>query len=225
MNTTIIGLLHKVPIFSNMSNDELQDLANITIEKVYYEGEFVFWEDDPSDWFYLIVEGMVKVYKHTSSGKEFVISYFGPGEIFGEAAVFENKPYPASAQAMRKTSLLCLGRDNFKTFIRKQPEVALKIINILSERLRMAQSRLRDIASSKVEQRLARMLLMLSIKMGDTLPFTRQEIAEMAGTTTETTIRVLSSLGKRNIIRSIRGKVIITDRERLKLLGEGPPAI
>ncbi len=225
MNTTIIGLLHKVPIFSNMSNDELQDLANITIEKVYRKGEFVFWEDDPSDWFYLIVEGMVKVYKHTSSGKEFVISYFGPGEIFGEAAVFENKPYPASAQAMRKTSLLCLGRDNFKTFIKKQPEVALKIINILSERLRMAQGRLRDIASGKVEQRLARMLLMLSIKMGDTLPFTRQEIAEMAGTTTETTIRVLSSLGKRNIIRSIRGKVIITDRERLKLLGEGPPAI
>ena len=101
----------------------------------------------------------------------------------------------------------------------------MRIISVLGGRLRDAQSRLKDLAGERVEQRLARTLLMLSFKLGSTLPFTRQEIADMAGTTTETAIRFMSRLKDGGIIRSTRGKIIILNETKLRLLSEGPPQV
>jgi CRP/FNR family transcriptional regulator len=145
--------------------------------------------------------------------------------MFGEVAVFENKPYPASAQAVIETKVLSINRDDFLKFLTNRPQVALRIINVLGGRLRDAQNRLRDIAGERVEQRIAGVLLMLASKFGFTLPFTRQEIADMTGTTIETAIRVMSSFRERKIIRSTRGKIIIIDNEKLRLLSEGPPHV
>ncbi len=103
--------------------------------------------------------------------------------------------------------------------------MALRIISVLGARLREAQNRLRDLAGERVERRIARTLFMLSSKLGPTLPFTRQEIADMAGTTTETAIRVMSQLKERGVIRSGRGRTIIIDEAKLRLLSEGPPQV
>jgi CRP/FNR family transcriptional regulator len=103
--------------------------------------------------------------------------------------------------------------------------VALSIINVLGGRLRDAANRLKDLAGERVEQRLARILVMLSAKLGKTLPFTRQEIADMAGTTTETTIRLTTQLKERGIISAVRGKITIVDELKLRLLAEGPPQV
>ncbi len=187
--------------------------------------EFIFWDGDAPDWFYIIAEGKVKVLKYSSSGKEFITAFFGSGEMFGEVAVFENKPYPASAQVADETRVLGIKREDFLSFLAHRPEVALRIINVLGGRLRDAQSRLRDLAAERVEQRLARTLLMLSSKLGPTLPFTRHEIADMAGTTTETASRVMSRLKNGGIIRSVRGKTIIANETKLRLLSEGPPRV
>ncbi len=173
----------------------------------------------------MVAEGKVKVTKLASTGKEIILSFFGPGEMFGEVAVFENKPYPASAQAISETRLLGIKKADLLEFLIKYPRVSLHIIGILSGRLRDAQSRLRDLAGERVEQRLARMLLMLSARLGITLPFTRQELSDMAGTTTETTIRILSQWKDRGIIHSVRGKITIADESKLKLLAEGPPQV
>jgi len=212
-------------IFSSLNDDELDELANLAIERSFMPDEFVFWDGDAPEWFYIVAEGRVKVLKHSSLGKEFIIAFFGPGEMFGEVAVFENKPYPASAQAVTKTKVLAVRREDFLSFLAQRPQVALRIINVLGGRLRDAQSRLRDLAGERVEQRLASVLLMLSSKLGSTLPFTRQEIADMAGTTTETAIRFMSRLKDGGIIRSVRGKIIILNETKLRLLSEGPPRV
>ena len=212
-------------IFSSLNDDELGELADLTTERSFVPNEFIFWDGDAPEWFYIVAEGKVKVLKYSSSGREFIIAFFGPGEMFGEVAVFENKPYPASAQAVAETKVVGSKRENFLSFLANRPQVALRIINVLGGRLRDAQNRLRDLAGERVEQRLASVLLMLSAKRGLTLPFTRQEIADMAGTTTETTIRVMSHLKDRKIIRSVRGKVIILNEEKLRLLSEGPPRV
>ena len=212
-------------IFSSLNDDELGELADLAIERSFAPNEFIFWDGDAPEWFYIVAEGKVKVLKYSSSGKEFIIAFFGPGEMFGEVAVFENKPYPASAQAAAKTKVVGIKRESFLSFLANRPQLALRIINVLGGRLRDAQSRLRDLAGERVEQRLASVLLMLSAKLGLTLPFTRQGIADMAGTTTETAIRVMSNLKDRKIIRSVRGKVIILNEEKLRLLSEGPPRV
>jgi len=218
-------ILKHSSVFSSLNDDELRELATLAHERNFMSNEFIFWDGDTPEWFYIVAEGQVKVLKHSSQGREFIIAFFGPGEMFGEVAVFENKPYPASAQAVAETRVVGIRREDFLSFLAGRPQVALRIINVLGGRLRDAQSRLRDLAGERVEQRLASVLLMLSSKLGLTLPFTRQEIADMTGTTTETAIRVMSQLKDRGIIRSTRGKVIILDKEKLRLLSEGPPQV
>jgi len=217
--------LRRSSTFSSLNDDELGELADLAVNYSFMPNEFIFWDGDAPDWLYMVEEGKVKVIKHSSLGKEFIIAFFGPGEMFGEVAVFENKPYPASAQAVVETRVLGIQRDKFLSFLAHRPQVALRIINVLGGRLRDAQSRLRDLAGERVEQRLASTLLMLSAKLGPTLPFTRQELADMAGTTIETAIRTLSQMKDRAIIRTVRGKVIILNETKLRLLSEGPPRV
>jgi len=218
-------ILKQSLLFSSLKEGELAELSRLAIERNFKPDEFVFWEGDAPDYFYIVVEGRIKIAKYSSSGKEFIIAFFGPSEMFGEVAVFEGKPYPASAQAVADTRVLVIKKDDFLSFLATRPQVALEIINVLGGRLRDAQSRLKDLAGERVEQRIAMTLLMLSAKLGPTLPFTRQEIANMAGTTTETAIRVTSQLKERGIIRSVRGKIIILDETKLRLLSEGPPLV
>jgi CRP/FNR family transcriptional regulator len=207
-------------IFSSLEQEEVVALSKLAVERSFKSGEFIFWEGDTSNWFYILAEGRVKAVKHTASGKEFIIAFFGPGEIFGEVAVFEGKPYPATAQALTDTKVFGVKTEDFLQFLSKRPGIALGIINVLAGRLRDAQGRLKDFAGERVEQRLARILLMLSSKLGTELPFTRQEIADMAGTTTETAIRIMSRLTKDGVIRSERGSITIQDIVKLKLLSE-----
>ena len=225
MSESKAQILGRSPIFSGLSDDELKALAGLAVERSFKEGQFIFWDGDAPEWFFIVTGGNVKVVKHSSQGKEFIIAFFGPGEMFGEVAVFENRPYPASAQATVDTEVLGIRGADLLTFLADRPQVALRIINILGGRLRDAQSRLRDLAGERVEQRLASVLVMLSKKLGPTLPFTRQEIADMAGTATETAIRFMSQLKDRGIIRSLRGKTIIIDETKLRLLSEGPPQV
>lgn len=225
MKTDKIEILKHSTIFSGLNDDELSELAELSVERSFSAGEFIFWEGDAPDRFYMVAEGRVKVLKNSSLGKEFIIAFFGPGEMFGEVAVLGNKPYPASAQAESGTTVLEIGRQDLLSFLGRRSGIALNIIAVLGGRLIDAQGRLRDLAGERVEQRLVSVMLMLSSKFGLTLPFTRQELADMAGTTTETAIRVVSHLKERGIVRSVRGKVIILDEQKLRLLSEGAPRV
>jgi signal-transduction protein with cAMP-binding, CBS, and nucleotidyltransferase domain len=98
-------ILKRSLIFSGLNEEELAEVAGLAIDRSFTSGEFVFWDGDPPNWFYIIAQGRVKVLKHSSLGKEFIIAFFGPGEMFGEVAVFEDKPYPASAQAVTETEV------------------------------------------------------------------------------------------------------------------------
>ena len=220
-----IQVLKNTSVFSGLDDDQLANLASIALERSFEAEEFVFWEDGAPEWFYVIAEGRIKAIKHSTSGKDLIVAFFGPGEIFGEVAVFENKPYPASSQVVEKVHLIGFKRDDFLRFLTENPQVALKIINMLSGRLREAQGRIRDLAGERVQQRLARILLMLSAKLGKTLPFTREEVADMAGMTTETVIRQMANLKDRDIVSSTRGEITILDEQKLKLLSEGPPQV
>jgi len=220
-----VDLLRRSRIFAVLSDDDLAALVGLAVSRRFGAGEFVFWEGDEPRWFYMVAEGGVKIIKHSSQGREFIVAFFGPGEMFGEVAVFEGKAYPASARTTAPTELLGVEREAFMQFLSVRPQVALRIITVLGGRLREAQTRLRDLAGERVEQRITRLLVRLSARLGQTLPFTRQDIADMTGTTTETAIRIMSELGRRGIIRSVRGRVTIVNAEKLRLLAEGHPRV
>ena len=106
LDAAAAAILKRSLVFSSLNDGELSELTKLTIERSFKTGEFVFWEGDAPDYFYIVVDGRIKIVKHSSLGKEFIIAFFGPGEMFGEVAVFEDKPYPASAQAVTETKVL-----------------------------------------------------------------------------------------------------------------------
>ncbi|MEN8614680.1 Crp/Fnr family transcriptional regulator [Dehalogenimonas sp. THU2] len=219
----IVAALKRSYLFATSSETDLADLVAAAEFRQFAAGEYIFWEAEPSERFYLLTRGRVKVVKHGSQGRETVVGFFGPGEVFGEVAVLEGKPYPASSVAAEDVEVLAVSQQVFRDFIARHPGVAMAMVAILSARLREAQSRLHDLSGERVEQRLARTLERLASKLGRELPFTRQDLADMSGTTLETTIRFLSRLKEGKIITSRRGLVIIEDEEKLRLLAEGPP--
>jgi CRP/FNR family transcriptional regulator len=221
MDPAAAAALRRSFLFASIPPDDLDDLLDQAEEKRYRAGEYIFWEGGPPERFYLLTGGRVKVIKHGSQGRETVVAFFGPGDVFGEVAVLEDKPYPASSVAVEDSSTLSISRQAFGDLISRHPAAATAMVGILSARLREAQSRLHDLAGERVEQRLARTLERLSSKLGLELPFTRQDLADMSGTTLETTVRVLGRLKDDGIISSTRGLVIIEDEQKLRLLAQG----
>jgi CRP-like cAMP-binding protein len=219
------SILKVSPIFCCLNDDELEELAGYTNLHSYKPGEYIFWEGDPPRCFCIIARGRVKLLNHSSTGKEFTIAFLNNYEMFGEVAVLQNIHYPVSAQAVIDTDVLRIKGEDFLSFLHNHPQMDLRMISILVERLREAQERLKDIAGERVEQRIARILFMLAEKSGTDLLYTRQEIAELVGTTTETAIRVILRFKEMRVIDTIRGKITILNMEKLKLLSEGPPRI
>jgi CRP/FNR family transcriptional regulator len=172
----------------------------------------------------MVAAGRVKLIKHTAEGRGVILHVVGPGDWFGGVAAFGRRPHPFTAQTMESTTILEILGTDFAALMDRYPAVANQVIQELVERLTEAHEMMTRLTMAPVERRLAHTLLQLSGKMGHShsngvtidVPLTRQDIAEMAGTTVETTIRVLSRWRKQGVIQMEGGRVVITDRERLK---------
>jgi len=213
----IIETLKKSEIFSSLKDDELLNISKLVETVSYKNNENIFVEGDPSDKFYLVAEGSVKVLKHTMMGKDIILEIMSPGDVFGGVAVLDKKPFPASAQAMEATTVSWISRQNLLRIMDEYPILKLEIVKYFSDKLRDAHEMLKNIATERVEKRIASLLLKLSEKIGVAdngyrkidFPLTRQEISEMVGTTVETCIRTMSKLQKSGIIKSTEGRISI----------------
>lgn len=217
-----IAVFKQSPIFSHLAENELKEIADLARPRHFAKGEFLFHEDDPPDFCYVIQEGRVKLFKESFSGKAFTVKVAARGDTIHAVVLFEGKPRWASAQAMDEVTLLRIRREDFLSFVIKRISILMKIIDILGEQAHSAHERLIDMVGERAEQRLLNVLNMLSSKFGTTLSFTCEELADLTGTTTETTIRVISNLKKSGLISSRRGKILILDEARLHHSSDGP---
>jgi CRP-like cAMP-binding protein len=229
-DTSKVNIFWKIPMFEFLEAEELDRLYTLSSTEKVSKGEYVFLECDQPRNLYTVVKGEVKLLKQTEDGRETIVEMAYPGEIFGEEAIFDGQPYPMTAQALDDAELLAISRTDFFTFLRDNPDLALEIITELGTRLREAQNTIRALAMERVEWRIARVLLMLSRKAGIVeadgvsidLPLTRQDIADMAATTVETTIRVLSDFKKMGLVETEKGKIILRDKKHLEeMVSEG----
>jgi CRP/FNR family transcriptional regulator len=225
-----VNIFWKIPMFEFLDGEELDRLYSLCSTERFSKDDYIFLECDQPQKLYVVVQGEVKLLKQTEDGRETIVEMAYPGEIFGEEAIFDGQPYPMTAQALSDVELLSVTRTDFFAFLRDNPDLALEIITELGARLREAQNTIRALAMERVEWRIARVLLMLSRKAGTAaadgisidLPLTRQDIADMAATTVETTIRVLSNFKKLGLVDTQKGKIIIKDKARLdEMVSEG----
>jgi CRP/FNR family transcriptional regulator len=222
-------ILRASPVFAALPPKDLDALAAAAREERYRARDYVFMEGDRADWLCVVKTGRVKIVKHSRTGKDVVLELLGPNEVFGGVAVIERRPYPAAAQAMEPTVIVKLPADAVIVVSDRHPAVIREMALMIGRRLRDAHDSVRSLSVDPVEARLAAQLLRLAEREGTkgkdglALPFhlTRQSLADMTGTTVETTIRVFSRWLRDEIVIDADGRLVVRDVDALRDLAEG----
>jgi CRP-like cAMP-binding protein len=218
--------IKNVSIFNSLSSQDEKEVSHYFLSETFRKKESIFSEGDPSDWFYIVKKGKVKITKLSQDGKEIILEVIPPMEYFGGIAVVKGFPYPANAVAMEETEVIKIARKNLLSLLDRFPALMYCMAMNIGERIKGSHETLKSIALEKVEARIASLLLKLADKAGEKIPegllinmkLTKQDLAEMVGTTVETSIRTMSKLSKAGIVSSRAGKFIIRDLARLKSL-------
>ncbi len=218
--------MRDITIFSTLGEDDANELKGYFSVEEFGKKETIFSEGDPSDWLYSVLEGKVKITKLSAEGKEIILEVIQPGDVFGAIAVMRGFPYPANAVAMEDTKLLKVSRNNFLKILDGYPSVMYCMMQNLGDRIKGSHELLKNIALEKVSSRIAALLLKLAEKSGvetakgTVIDFklTKQDIADMVGTTVETSIRTMSLFKKQGIVEERDGQIVITNREKLRSL-------
>jgi CRP-like cAMP-binding protein len=216
-------LLRRIPFFRRLSPALRQRIAEVARTKPYDRGSLIFAEGDPSDAFMVIVSGRVKVFKATPAGKEIILEIFGAGDPLGAVAVYEGAPFFASALALEPSEILRIEQTAFFRLLEQDPALVRGLLSGLTIRLAELTRRLAELSGARVEARFARLFLKLSEQIGKAdrggvfipMPLSRQELADLTGTTIETAIRIMSRWQKEEVLHTEKDGFVIIDRGAL----------
>ena len=216
--------LRRSALFRRVTPDDRQQLAAVASTRQFDKGATLFAEGDASELLYTVITGRVKVFKMTPRGTDVILELFGPGDPVGAVAVYESRPYPASAVALEPTMCLVLPRQAFFNLLETRPSLVRGLLVGLTHRLVELTNRLTELSGGRIEARMARFFLKLADDMGQRRPdgtfikltLSRQELADMIGTTIETSIRIMSRWGKDDVVRTEKDGFVVVDRATLE---------
>lgn len=216
-------ILAHLPFFTDLPAAQFAEINKLFVDRGYGPGECLYFEGDPATHLYVVADGNVKLMRHTAGGKDVLLDFLASGEFFGSLTHAKGDTYAETARAHTQACILSIDGADFRAILSANPSVALKVMDIVSERLRSANEMVGLLSVVSIEQRLAQILLKLAGKFGEKsktglliqLPLGRTDLAEMTGTTTETASRVLSQFQKDGLIHTGRRWVAITDPQGL----------
>ncbi len=216
--------LRKVPLFADLTEAELDLLAERAPSRKYQPGEMIFSEGDSCEGLYVLQTGNVKIFNTSASGREQVLHIERAGNSLAELPVFDGGDYPASAAAVDKCTLLFISKKDFRAFCLERPEVSLKVLKVVSARLRTLVAIIEELSFTTVRNRLASWLLQEARSKGQntsrgikfTLSVSNQELAFQIGTVRELVSRNLSYFQSEGMLKTEGRTVIITDLPALE---------
>ena len=215
----------KVPIFENLNNEELLEIVNTINHKEYIKGDIIFTEGNEAKTLYFINEGKIKLYKYTKDGKEQILHVLSEGDFFGELDLIKPSKYGFNARAIVDSKICTLSKDEMKDIMMRNPEIGIKVLETVGERLSKVENLVQNLATNDVDSRMAYLLIDLMEKYGKAeeknisikLPLSREEMANYIGVTRETISRKLKKFEDEKLIKIIGVKnIIILDEEGLK---------
>lgn len=221
--------LTKIPLFSALSEADRRLISREIVEARYGRDQFIFREGDPADHFYIVKEGAVKCVKTSRTGKEITLKVLIPGDLFCcSAAVFDGASHPGCAQPMGEVCVYRLSKKSYFDILQRNSDAAMAVIKYLGRRLYEAQENAKILALDPAEQRLASLLVHLAEQTGIpdregirlSVRLTRQDLADMAGMTVETAIRIISRLKRAHLVIGTAKRIVIRDLGRLKQVAE-----
>lgn len=206
-----------VPIFSNLSTEEMMEVAKITSEKVYEKNEMIYMAGDKGEKLYVIHSGKVKITRFTESGKEQVIRILGPGEFMGELSLFSHLSLKDNAEVLTKTVVCMIDGKSLKELMKKYPAIAFKVMEELSERLESTEDLIENISLYSVERRISQSLIKLAGGKDEIiLKMSKRDWASHLGMSQETLSRRLTVFQEEGLIKLIgHRKIIILNKEAL----------
>jgi CRP-like cAMP-binding protein len=224
----IIAAVGSLPFFRGLPAEERQWIEGLASLKDLGRGDVLWNAGDAADALTLIVKGRVKIVRH-GGGADMILEIFGQGEPVGAVAVYNRMPYPASAIALEPTTVLQISSADYFAILERHPELSRALISEMTRLYMSVTRKLEDSRSQRVEARIAQLFLSLAERMGRdgeegtviAMTLSRQEVAEMVGTTVESTIRVLSRWGRDGLLISGQGRFVIPSRELLRSIAEG----
>jgi len=216
-------LLRTTPIFSRLSPEDRRKIAEVATVKHFSRGDAIFEQDTPSDALYAIASGRVKIFKMMPNGKDVILEVFGPGDPLGAVAVYVGRPFPASASALEDTVCVLIPKGDFFRLLELHPSLVRGLLLGMTTRLVELTNRLAELTGGRIEARFARLFAKLADQMGRSerggpfipLSLSRQELADMTGTTIETCIRIMSRWGKEGIVLTDRDGFVVVSRRDL----------
>lgn len=219
--------VHRVPIFSTLSNDELERIASIVIHRDYKKGETILREGEKSESIVIINGGNAKAYKYTKEGREQILYVFAEGDFFGEQNLFRNQTVGYSVEALEPVKACMITKQRFQQLVQDHSGIAIKIIDELGGRMSRLESALQSMGVRNLDARVSSLLLDFGDKYGEEneegrlihLPLSREGIANYLGVARETVSRKLGQLESDGVIRSISNKeILIIEKEQLMLM-------
>lgn len=218
--------LLQITLFSNLEDEDLGALSKVCLLKSFVPREVIFCEGEEGHGFFIVLRGLVEVFKLSREGKKQILHILGPGEPFGEAALFEGEKFPAHASSLRHSEILYFPREGFLRLIKERPKIALGMLAVMARRLKEMVSLIENLSLKEVTARLATFLFYAYQKKGERvlyLEFPKAQLAGLLGTVPETLSRALKRLSEEGLISVEPKKIVIKDPFGLLKRGMGNP--
>lgn len=217
------------PFFAGLDAKTIDTISLAFHEQAITPGETIYLAGLPATRLYIVADGTVKLVRPTGTGQNVLLDLLASGEFFGTLTTLGDATYPDTAEAQTAGCVLSITAEKFEAILERYPSVALATLRIVAERLREAHEVIEHLSAHPAETRIAATLLKLAAKLGEEqdgmlliqMPLSRQDVAEMTGTTTETASRVMSQFRRDGLIASGRRWVGILNQERLAELAKG----
>jgi len=211
-------------IFSELQEDQLDGFCSLKYVHHYKREQRIFYEGEPNLGLFILCSGKVKISRSSRFGKRQILGLAGPCGLLEEKDLFLKDQRTVSAVAMEDSVVCFVKREDFLALMKRQPQIAFRLVERLAVELEEAEGRIASLSALDVRRRLAGLLLRLAHRHGTLtsdgplieIELTREEIAEMTGTTHETVIRILSGFKKENLIREFQKQILLTNEERLR---------
>lgn len=223
-----VEVLERTELFRGLPLDALRDIQLTSFRKRFGPGEAVFRQEDAATSLYIVVAGRLRATQTTPDGQQIIIRYLGPGEVAGYAALSGGELHPGAVTAVDDTQVIGWSATAIRDIMTRHSAVAINAATLLGARYRDMQVRLRELSTEKVDRRIAHTLLRLMQQAGRrtargieiAFPLSRQDLAEMSGTTLHTVSRTLSAWEERGIVDSGRRRVIVAKPQLLTAIAE-----
>ena len=221
-----LKIIGRLPFFRHLPSEAIVEINRLFEDRDVRAEQAIYFESDPGEHLYLVAMGKVKLLRHTASGRDVLLDILRGGEYFGSLAILGGRGYTETAVAQTDCCILHISSADFEKILHHYPDVSLQVLQAVGQRLEASQEIVKQLSTYSADQRIAAALIRLAKKMGEQkeqgmliqLPFSRQDLAAMTGTTVETVSRVMSRFSDEGLLTSGRKWVEVRDMEGLELI-------